>query len=258
MRILSSLLLAAALLSGAGPAFAELAGPNSNISEFFGVSAGAKGAFGGNYLNEPDEGIPGAELPYESGAGGWGGGGGLYTEFRVLWGFLGLEFDLLFDHAKNWCGIDYNSIVDTEWIYTATSLRMPLLLKGNLEMKAARVGLGIGPEFVIGLKTGTDIQITDGETYTNPADVDLWRSRFHSKKQTDTHLCVNLGIAIKVWKLAITIDLRYSYNLTQPDDYLDRVEYTGPDNATDITTLASHTMDGRFLLGIAYEFWFDY
>ncbi len=258
MKFLSSLLLTTALFSGACPAFAELAGPNSNISEFFGVSAGAKGAFGGNYLNEPDEGIPGIEAPFESGAGGWGGGGGLYTEFRVLWGFLGLEFDLLFDHAKNWCGIEFNNIVDTEWIYTATSFRMPLLLKGNLEMKTARIGLGIGPEFVVGLKAATDIQVTDGEAYTNPADVELWRSRFRAKKQTDTHLCVNLGLAIKVWKLAITIDLRYSYNLTQPDDYLDRVEITGPQGAEESTVLANHTMDGRFLLGVAYEFGFDY
>jgi hypothetical protein len=226
--------------------------PSSGKGDFFGVSLGAKGAIGGNYLNKPNETLTDGSLPYEDGAGGWGGGGGLYTEFRILWGYLGLEFDLLFDHSKNWCDIDFNTL-ETSWIYSFTSLRMPILLKGNLLTDTTRVSFGIGPEFAVGLSTDTDIEF--GQTF---GAADQWRQNFTARKQNDTFLCFDLGLALKVWELAITIDLRYSYNLSQPDKYEDRTEVVGNDETFTVDTIASNTMDGRILLGIAYELSFDY
>ncbi|MCP4678055.1 MAG: hypothetical protein GY854_21590 [Deltaproteobacteria bacterium] len=144
MKNLIALIVGAMLLWCTPLTAAESAGPSADFSKFFGVSLGAKGAFGGNYLTEPDE--PWSQddsLAFESGAGGIGGGGGLYTEFRVLWGYLGLEIDLLFDHSKNWCSIEYSNAVDTDWIYSFTAMRIPLLIKGNIEMKKSRVSLGV-------------------------------------------------------------------------------------------------------------------
>ncbi len=229
-----------------------------NEAPFFGVSLGVKGGAGGNYLTEPDD-VPLGAIVYEEGAGGWGAGGGLYTELRALWGYLGLEIDLLFDHSRNWSSNTINNVVEINWISMSNALRIPLLLKGNIEMESVRFYLGIGPEFVIGLDAGTDIEVTEGSEYVGQDDINDLKQLFKAKTQTDTYLCVDLGLAVKVWELAITVDLRYGYNLTQPSKYEDRVniENVGG-NSYAFTTISSNTMDGRILLGLAYEFGFDY
>ena len=222
---------------------------------FFGVSLGAKGCFGGNFVSNPDNAPPGA-LIYDDGAGGIGGGGGLYTEFRILKGHLGLEFDLIFEHNKNWSSITFNNVVETDWIFTFNAVRIPLLLEGSLESDAVRGSLGVGPEFVVGTGAGADIQVTEGKQYISGPDLQALRNRFTASKQTDTYICFGLGLAIKVWKLAITIDMRYAYNLTQPSEYDDRVEYSGSETEPNIETIASNSMDLRILLGVAYELGF--
>ncbi len=224
---------------------------------FFGVSLGLKGAVGGNLLTQADA-TPSWAIIYEDGAGGIGGGGGIYTEFRILKGHLGLEFDILFESNKNWGSIEFNNTVDTDWIYRFKTVRLPLLLEGSLEGDKTRVSLGVGPEFVVGTGATTDIEVTGGGQYLEPGTLDAQRRNFGAKKQTDTFLCVGLGLAIKVWKLAITLDLRYAYNLTQPDKYLDRmtIEDLGNDQYS-VRTVASSTMDMRLMLGIAYELSFS-
>lgn len=226
--------------------------------KFFGISAGLKGSIGGNYLTDPANVPPhdsSISLVYEDGAGGLGGGGGLYTEFRILRGHLGLEFDVLFEGNKNWSSIEYSGAVDTDWIYRFNTVRLPLLLEGSLEGETTRVSLGLGPEFVVGTKASTDIEVTDGAQYVEPGTLDQPRNNFKARKQTDTFLCVGLGLAFKVWQLAITLDLRYAYNLTQAKDYMERMSYS--DDYQSMNVVASSTMDMRLLLGIAYEMGFD-
>jgi hypothetical protein len=229
---------------------------------FFGASLGLKGGFGGNYLSKPDNTLPGT-LPFDGGAGGIGGGGGIYTEFRILWDHLGLEVDFLFDRSKNWCNIEYNGLVDTDWIYHQTALRIPVLLKGALSKGITRASLGIGPEFVVGLAAETDIEVNEGEQYLGPGGTAALRSIYSASTQTDVFLAFDLGLAFLVWNLAITVDLRYAYNLTQPKDYEDRVELDSSLDPTtnewqlnQATTAASNSMDLRLMLGISYEFGF--
>jgi hypothetical protein len=219
--------------------------------DFFGLSLGAKGAVGGNVWTKPET-RPTWALLYDDTAGGWGGGGGLYAELRVLWGHLGLEVDLLFERNRLMNRITFNDVYETDWLVEWTSVRIPLLLEGSLEGDRTRVSLGLGPEFVVGLNAETDLVLNDGPPGSSNADLAEPRGNFHARKQTDTYLCVDLGLAIKVWKLAITIDLRYSHNLTQPSKYLDRLEFVGDE----ITMIASSSVDLRLLLGIAYELGF--
>jgi hypothetical protein len=208
-----SLVMLFLVTAGAG------AGENANPQEgdgdtpFFGESLGVKGCFGGNFVTNPDN-APAWALIYDDGAGGIGGGGGLYTEFRILKGHLGLEFDLIFEKNKNWSSITFSNVVETDWIFTFNAVRVD-----ENELQASR-------------------------------------NRFTASKQTDTYICFGLGLAIKVWKLAITIDMRYAYNLTQPSEYDDRVKYSGSTTEPDVETIASNSMDLRILLGVAYELGF--
>ena len=249
--------LATALLLASANAGAQDTGP-SDEALFFGWSAGVKGGFGGNYLTPPDDVPLGlGDAPLADGAGGFGGGGGIAGEFRALWGHLGLEIDILFDRQKNWASITYNNVVETDWITRATSLRVPILLEGHLDGPMVRASLGIGPEFVVGLAADTDVEVTEGGQYVTAGDLADIRSRFSARTATDTYLAVALGFAIKVWVLNITIDLRYAYNLTQPDAYLDRAAITADSTGWTIDTVASSTMDGRVLLGVSYDGAFD-
>ena len=233
---------------------AEVADP------FFGLDVGVKGGVGGNLLSKPDPGpqyqghaIEG--VPYEDGAGGVGGGGGLYLEFRALWGHLGIELDLLFEANKNWCNIDYDfpyGTIGTDWITRFNTVRIPLLLEGSVENELMRGSLGIGPEFVVGTKASTDIEVTEAPTGFVDSSLDPLRNDFLARKQTDTFLCLGIGMAFKVWKLAISLDIRYAYNAQQPKAYDSR---TRPDydDTPSFSAVASSSMDLRILLGIGYE-----
>lgn len=245
--------LAAALVAAGGAAGAAEGGGGAPAKPFFGVSAGLKGGIGGNYLTEPEDVYPPGAILYDDGAGGFGGGGGLYAEFRLLWGHLGLELDVLFEGNKNWSEVEFSNVVDTDWIYRFQTVRLPLLLEGSVENDLMRGSLGLGPEFVVGTKSGTDIQVTDGGEYVEEGAVAALEEGFRSKDQTDTFLCVGVGMAFKVWKLAISLDLRYAYNLTQPKDYQDRTALEPAGDGFTAEVVASSTMDLRILLGIAYE-----
>lgn len=257
---IAALSLAMLFLITAKAGAGENASPQGGDADtpFFGVSLGVKGAFGGNFVTDPDNAPPGAII-FDDGAGGIGGGGGLYTEFRILNGHLGLEFDLIFEKNKNWSSITFSNVVETDWIFTFNAVRIPLLLEGSVESESVRGSLGIGPEFVVGTGASTDIEVTEGDQYLDEdgrQGLEATADRFTASKQTDTYICFGLGLAIKVWKLAITIDMRYAYNLTQPSEYDDRVEYSGSQTEPDVETIASNSMDLRILLGVAYELGF--
>ena len=249
----SSLTIAILVLSVCAAARAE----DGSQKPFFGVSAGVKGGVGGNYLSDPDH-APAYSAPFDDGAGGVGGGGGIALEFRALWGHLGLELDTLFEGNKNWCNIEWTNNgfrLKTDWIYHYQTVRLPLLLEGSVENSLVRGSLGIGPEFVIGTKTSTDVVITDGSNAQTEALVAAWKDGFDARKQTDTLLCVGVGLAFKVWKLDITLDVRYAYDAGQPKSFDDRERVTTSTQTGygSVSAIASSTMDLRLLLGIAYD-----
>lgn len=255
--VLSTFLIVDVVAADEQPPVA-VADETASEDPFFGLNVGAKGTAGGNVWTAPSN-SPFWALLFDETTGGWGAGGGLYAEFRVLWGHLGLEIDLLFESNRIWHQITWNQVLETEWILNWTSLRLPILLEGNLEGDLVRAGLGVGPEIVVGLAAETELKVTDGEQFISQAELDRLRSGFSTTKQTDTYMVVALGLAFKVWKLAITFDLRAGFNLTQPEDHDDRLTYElGQNNQVDgFEAIASSSMDFRMLLGLAWEHGFD-
>ncbi len=185
------------------------------------LDVGAKGAIGGQYYTVPDDNVAGRVAPFYDGAGGIGGGGGMFFEVRALGQHLGLEFDLLFENSKTWCNVN-----DTDYIMRYTTMRIPILLKGNIVQKTTRVGIGLGPEFIPGLSAKAEL-------------VDV-------AKRNDVALAWEFASAFMVKKVAITFDVRFAYHFTFPKSWDERV--------SNGTYEAGHTIDMHFLLGAAYVF----
>ena len=250
-RITTALALAATLY--AATAVAQDEAIEDDSKPFFGLSVGAKGGGGGNLWTDPPN-EPAYALMFDDDTGGWGAGGGLYTELRILWGYLGLEIDLLFETNTIWHEITWNQVLETNWILSWTSMRLPILLEGNLDSDFIRVSLGLGPEFVVGLGAETELEVTSGRQYISDADLNNLRSIFTTEKQTDTYFTLGLGLAVKVWRLAISLDLRAGFNLTQPEDHDDRIVWSSVgEELTGLHVISSSSMDFRALLGVAWE-----
>jgi hypothetical protein len=222
-----------------------------------GLSLGIKGGGGGNSLTSPD-GVPGYHdsMAFAEGGTGWGAGGGLSAELRMLGGHLGIEIDLLADYSSMSSSVQlhdqFNNAVTTEWSYAFTAIRIPLLIKGILESGITRFGLGIGPEISVGVDASRDIEVTNGELY--PGMIEGFLSQNDAVAQTDVLLDVDLGVAFRIAPFALTADIRYAYNLTQPSDYNDRFDTI---SRCCQSFMASSTMDLRLLAGVAYEFGLD-
>ncbi|MBN2801460.1 MAG: outer membrane beta-barrel protein [Deltaproteobacteria bacterium] len=218
------------------------------------LDVGVKGAVGGDYLSKPDvpDYMAGFVVPFDDGAGGIGGGGGIFADLRILKQHLGLEVGLLFDANKLWCNITQNGLVKVNYAFKENNLRIPVLLKGNIVNGITRIGLGIGPEFIIGTGASTDVTIEEGAEYVTAAQLQDFNDMFSASKRNDVALAWEFSMAFMVKKVAITLDLRFSYNLTLPKGYLERVEFDNSYSSADIQ--AGHTVDGRILLGAAYMF----
>ena len=208
------------------------------------ITAGAKGGIGGNYLSEPDD-ATWYSGPFEDGAGGIGGGGGIFGDVRFLNQHLGLEVDLLIDANKTWCSFN-----DADFILKYANLRIPVLVKGSVNHGNTRLGLGIGPEFRVGLNADTDIEAPD---FWPQSNVDALKEQFTAKKRNDVALAWELAFGFAVKRVEITLDVRFSYNLTLPKEYLDRLNYNS-DSETSDGVEAGHTVDARILLGVGYVF----
>ena len=205
------------------------------------VTAGAKGAIGGNYLSKPDD----SSLwvgAFENGGGGIGGGGGIFGDMRFLNQHLGFEVDLLFDANKTWCNFN-----DIDFILKYTTMRIPILVKAGTQTGIVRISAGIGPEFRIGLSADTDLETDTGY------DLSAFKARFTAAKRNDVALTWGVALGFMVSKIEITVDLRFAYNLTLPKGYLDRT-HADPANNTMLGVEAGHTVDGRIMLGAGYVF----
>lgn len=224
-------------------------------------SVGIKGMIGGNHVSEPDgvdsfkeEMTKTAWLPFEEGGGGTGGGGGIFGEVRFFKEYLGLELDVLFDANKTWVARTQGNSVDMNYILRYTTLRIPLLLKVNFTTGATRFGMGIGPEYRLGLSASPDIEVTDDGEYLLPDELSTWKSSLTAKKRNDMALSWGVSLAFVAMKFEITLDMRVSHVLTWPKTYGERVKIDTPGQDVFYTFQTGHTADGRLMLGIAYTF----
>lgn len=225
------------------------------------ISAGLKGTIGGNQITEPsdkeiytpdfEQDVP---LLFMDGAGGTGGGGGVFGEIRILRQYLGLEVDLLFDANKTWYAVDDPSGAELDYVLKYRLLRVPVLLKANVKIGATRFGFGIGPEFLFGLKADTDIEVTENDERLPASELAEMKSALFVRKRNDKALTWAVALAFEAREFEITLDLRISHILTWPREYDDRVEITTPDQNVFYKFDAGHAVDGRIMLGVAYVF----
>jgi hypothetical protein len=190
--------------------------------------------------------------------------------------YLGLEVGLSITRHK--------LIEDTEWTYTEvnqgtgvterfstksdqtlvwTSFHIPVIVKGILPVgDAVRLSLGIGPEFSIGSYASATFK------QKGPDPLKGARAKFqdlNASSQTDTYLALQFGVDINAGPFRVPIDLRWAYNLSQPDSYYDRVEYgpagTLPWETGDPThhpatgtIKARNSMYLQLLVGVAFDY----
>jgi hypothetical protein len=224
----------------------------ARAEEDFDLRFGAKGTFTGLLWNRPDN-----APPYSNRDAFWadnqfyyGGGGGLFVEGNAF-KYLGLEIDLLFEFNSLTFNFTYNNF-EYDYYTDFDQLRIPILIKGVLPLgKSVEMSLGIGPEFVVGLDADVE---TDRRTNFTPARnqwMDQWLANsYFADKESGTFFDLDLGIAIKTWKLIIPINLRAAFNLDQSPDFDERVTLlsrTGPG-----TVKAIESMHFAVLIGVGY------
>lgn len=175
---------------------------------------------------------------------GWSYGGGPFAELRILT-YLAFEIDVLF--------FEQERVEETAWsvgpgrIDTRlrwTGLRVPILVKGVLPLGATRLWLGAGPEVAVGITSSTEVDVRENPT-TPPPNIT-------SHTVTDVYFLTTLGAAFALDPLTLTLEARVAYNLTQPADFRDRVDYD--EAVREMSLRAASTLDMRLLVGLAYDF----
>lgn len=215
------------------------------------LEIGAKGGAGGSVWTEPThrpDYLDGQDWAFSRQRGGWNAGAGLYAQLRVL-KFLGLEVDLLVQQTQ----LGETPLDGSTWRLTAKSLNLhlPILIQGILPLPGVRLGLGIGPEFVFPLRTQALQSNTPAEFAGVPFKVD---------SKIATLLTIGLNITPTIGPVSIPIDLRASYNASQPKDFEGRVTVNSDDNGdrkvlpNGFTVHHQDTWDFRLLLGVGYSF----
>ena len=223
-------LLVAAILANA-PARAE--------ESPYQLTVGAKLGAGGNFLGAPDD-PPAGTLPFDDGVGGWGIGGGIFSEARFLNGHLGAEIGLLIDSSHNWSKLTISNAIDYQLGWNATDLRLPVLVNVGTNNEGTRLALGTGPEFAFSLGADATSEVTSGPDVPFPA--------FDAKGKTHVNWAFNAGLGLPIGRLRLTFDIRFALNLQSPDKYADRYELGTPPSV-----IALHRMDLRFLIGLGYD-----
>lgn len=265
----------------------------------FRLLVGLKGGGGGSLWSEPGNADIGVDetgatfsLPVFDGTrAGYVFSGGLFVE-AIIYEHLGLEVGLHFVHHTLLEDIDWSFTDDTDGSITSHeshseqevtwhAFNVPILMKGMIRTGNTRVWLGVGPELAFVERATSKFKITDGALQSDDASDGTFPfascfdgkarlpgtrcnfERIGAKPEESLYLTVAFGIEIAVGEhFAVPIDLRWSYNLSQESDYLDRVE-VDPDtiptaanpsvrpSGADIKTLDS--MFGELRIGFAYR-----
>lgn len=233
---------ARALASGVFLALVLAKIPARAEDSFYQLTAGAKLGVGGNYLGAPDDPPAGGSLPFDDGVGGWGLGGGIFSEVRFFNGHLGAELDLLIDSSHNWSKLSIGNTLDYKLGWSATDLRMPVLVNVGTSNEKTRLAFGTGPEFVFALGAKPTSEVTSGPNVPFNA--------FDAKTKTHVNWAFNLGLAAPVGRVKLTFDIRFTLNLNSQSKYADRWDIS-PGGTPSV--VAMHRMDLRLLLGVAYD-----
>jgi len=251
------------------------------VPNVFELTAGIKAGGGLEIWTTPSgtkRQIPGTQgtfdIPFfDEARAGFNASVGLFLEMRFV-RYLGLEVGLSITRHKiiedtEWTYTEYNQGTDRTERFTTksdqelvwTSFHIPVIVKGVLPVgDAVRLSLGIGPEFSIGSYAYATFKQKGPDPLKGP------RAKFldlNASSQTDTYLALQLGVDIKAGPMRIPIDLRWAYNLSQPDGYYDRVDFQGAlpwetgvatDHPSTGTIQARNSMYLQLLVGVAFDY----
>lgn len=232
--------------------------PQSASADFlWELRVGVKGGFTGSLYDEPE--VP-AYYEVDSAWGDTqfyiGGGAGLFVEANFF-GFVGLAVEFWYQNNSYKFGLEYpNGTFEYDYITRFQQIRIPILVKLTVPMGVAELNIGIGPEFVIGTKAHVEIDIKSSNPFVDEeASQKTLESIYDAETVNATCLDLELGLNFKVWKLIIPVTFRAAFNLSQPEDWEDRVSYE-----LDQTTLvkakvkAVESYQFSLLIGVGYVF----
>jgi hypothetical protein len=223
----------------------------SGHSWIFSGSAGLKGLVGGNMWTKPS-GALGDDLGFKASGGGFGWGLGAYAEFRFV-KFVGLEIDLLYDTSTLFRNVTYNGTVKIRESLDMTSLRVPLLFKGIIPVPFGRIGVFVGPEFVIPQSAKGKNKITSGRDVPMSPPADQVENGLKATETSSTMVTAGFGATIDLpVNLELPIEMRASKNMSQSDNWQDRVTQHGP---ADFSVKAQSSYEFRVTIGLGYKYY---
>ncbi len=263
---------------------------------------GIKFGGGGALWSEPDGTVLGVDgsgaeftLPiFEETRAGYTMSAGFFLQ-GIFYEHLGIELGFHF--------VQHTLLEEIEWTYTEqrgnqittfeadsdqelswTAFHLPILIKAVVNAGKTRVSLGVGPEFSFTSWSRASFAITKGglssttpddpndntfpfrECYDGKLRLPGTRcdfSRVGTKEEDSVYLAVVFGIEITAGDFLVPIDIHWSYNFSQPKDYLQRAvidpnelpSQANPDarpRGLDLKTRDS--MYGGLRVGLAYQF----
>jgi hypothetical protein len=154
-------------------------------------------------------------LGFSGSASGIGYGAMPFYELRIF-KFFGAEAGINYEHGS----IHRNSTLNrTNYreSMTLSSRRLPILAKLNIPLALGRLWLGLGPEFTIAQSSSSKAeQVPSGEGAASTS----------TREVKPTYLTGGLGLVVEIplVGIEIPIELRGSKNMSQPDDFANRVK----------------------------------
>jgi hypothetical protein len=214
-------------------------------------SAGVLGLVGGNLFTTPDNRIPAdyEGLGFAGDAGGFGWGIAAYGEGRFF-RHLGIGLTLGYDRSVLQREVTYSNQLGSATVdekITIGSTRLGLMAKGVLPTPFGRLWLGLGPQFVLNTSSEGEIDVP-----SNVGNAAAIQNLIHVEETNSTLLDFGGGLAVHAGDLIeIPFEIRASKNLSQEDDWLDRVT-VHPSLDYDVKTQSS--WEFRMAIGVGARF----
>lgn len=177
-------------------------------------------------------------LLFVGNGGGFGYGLMPYYELRII-KLVGVEAGVNYEHGSFHRNVTLNSVDYTESV-TLNSWRLPILAKLNIPLGLGRLWLGLGPEFTV--------------SQSSTAKVTPAVANYATRDVKPTYFTGGLGLVIELplTGIEIPVEFRASKNLSQPDNWSDRV--TGDVAAQTVTVRAESSWVYRLGAGIGFQF----
>ena len=172
-----------------------------------------------------------------------------YYEIRIL-KLLGAEAGLNYEVGSFHRNVTYNGgLAEVKETIDIKALRFPLLAKLNIPFVLGRFWFGAGPEFTLTQSSSGKLEVTSGAL--------LGTANVRTRDVKPTYLTGGLGIVIEIPLVGIEvpIEFRASKNMSQPDNWAERVTVNAPTlNDVTYTVRAESSWAYRLGAGLGFQF----